>query len=267
MTLALEPVADPTAPLARRNPVAKLGAALLFSMPLIATLDPLTPAIALAVELCTLPFFGVRLGVLARRAWPLTLAAAGILVTMVLFAADRTGSHLLSVGPFDITTGVVAGALGLVLRVFAVALPGIIVFATTDPTDLADALVQNVKAPARFAIGALAAFRLIPLLTEEWQMLTMARRARGIDAGRNPLAKLRLFASTAFALLVGALRRGGRLATAMDARGFDSTTPRTYARRQHFTKADAALVVGAGVLGAAALTTSILAGVFNPILG
>ncbi|UQU63516.1 energy-coupling factor transporter transmembrane protein EcfT [Couchioplanes caeruleus] len=267
MTLALEPVADPAAPLARRNPVAKLGAALLFSVPLIATLDPLTPAIALAVELCALPLFGVRLGVLARRAWPLTLAAAGILVTMVLFAADRTGAHLLSLGPFDITTGVVTGALGLVLRVFAVALPGIIVFATTDPTDLADALVQNAKAPARFAIGALAAFRLIPLLTEEWQMLTLARRARGIDAGRNPLAKLRLFASTAFALLVGALRRGGRLATAMDARGFDSTTPRTYARRQHFTKADTALLVAAAALGAAALTTSILTGFFNPILG
>ena len=260
-------VANPAAPLARRNPVAKLGAALLFSLPLVATLDPLTPALALVVELCVLPFFGVRYRVLARRAWPLALAAAGILVTMVLFAADRTGPLLVAVGPFAITTGVVLGALGLVLRVFAVALPGIIVFATTDPTDLADALVQNAKAPARFAIGALAAFRLIPLLTQEWQMLAMARRARGIDAGRNPVAKLRLFGSTAFALLVGALRRGGRLATAMDARGFDSTTPRTYARRQHFTGADTALLVGAGLLSAAALTASILTGFFNPILG
>jgi energy-coupling factor transport system permease protein len=267
MTLALEPVANPTAPLARRNPVAKLGAALLFSLPLVATLDPLTPALALLMELCVLPFFGVRYGVLARRAWPLALAAGGILVTMVLFAAERTGPLLLALGPFDITTGVVSGALGLVLRVFAVALPGIIVFATTDPTDLADALVQNAKAPPRFAIGALAAFRLIPLLTQEWQMLTLARRARGIDAGRNPAAKLRLFASTAFALLVGALRRGGRLATAMDARGFDSTTPRTYARRQHFTAADTALLAGAAMLSAAALTTSILTGFFNPIIG
>ncbi len=60
MTLALEPVADNTAPLARRNPVAKLGAALLFSLPLIATLDPLTPAIGLAVELALLPLFGVH---------------------------------------------------------------------------------------------------------------------------------------------------------------------------------------------------------------
>ncbi len=255
------------APLARRNPVAKLGAALLFSLPLIATLDPLTPAIGVAIELAVLPLFGVRYRAVARRAWPLTLAAGGVVVAMVLFAASRTGDLLFALGPFDITTGVVSSALGLVLRIFAVALPGIIVFATTDPTDLADALVQNARAPDRFAIGALAAFRLVPLLGQEWQMLSLARRARGIDAGRNPLAVLRLFGSTAFALLVGALRRGGRLAVAMDARGFDSGQPRTYARRQVFTGADAALLAGAALLSAGALAASVLAGVFRPIIG
>ena len=267
MTLSLEPVADPAAPLARRNPVAKAGAALLFSLPLISTVDPFTPAVALAVELALLPFFGVRLRVLARRAAPLLLAAAGILVTMVLFAADRGGELLVSLGPVDVTTGVLATAGALILRIFAVALPGIVVFATTDPTDLADALVQNAKAPARFAIGALAAFRLLPLLAQEWRTLTLARRARGVDAGRNPVAKLRLFGSTAFALLVGALRRGVRLAVAMDARGFDSGTPRTHARRQHFTGADTALVVIAGVLIAAILTAAVLLGVFHPVVG
>jgi energy-coupling factor transport system permease protein len=267
MTLALAPVADLSAPLARRNPVAKLGAALLFSLPLIATLDPLTPAIGVAIELAVLPLFGIRYRTLARRAWPLTLAAGGVLVAMVLFAASRTGDLLFALGPFAITTGVIWSALGLVLRIFAIALPGVIVFATTDPTDLADALVQNAKTPARFAIGALAAFRLVPLLGQEWQMLSLARRARGIDAGRNPLAGLRLFGSTAFALLVGALRRGARLAVAMDARGFDSGLPRTYARCQVFTGADTALLVAAALLSAGALAISVLAGLFRPIIG
>ena len=98
-------------------------------------------------------------------------------------------------------------------------------------------------------------------------MLALARRARGIDAGRNPVARLRLFASTAFALLVGAIRRGTRLAVAMDARGFDSDTPRTCARRQHFRAADVALLAGAVALSAAALTISILLGTFRPVLG
>jgi energy-coupling factor transport system permease protein len=267
VTLTVTPAVTPTAPLARRNPVAKLAAALLFALPLVITLDPLTPAIALAIELAVLPLFGVRYSVLARRVWPLLPAAAGVLITMVLFAADRDGPLLFAAGPVLVTTGVLTSALGLVLRIFAVALPGIIVFATTDPTDLADALVQNAKTPARFAIGALAAFRLLPLLGHEWQMLTLARRARGIDAGRNPVARLRLFASTAFGLLVGALRRGGRLAVAMDARGFDSRVPRTSARRQHFGPADWALMAGAAALAAGALTVSVVTGLFTPIIG
>lgn len=267
MTLALEPIADPSAPLARRNPVAKLGAALLFSLPLIATVDPFTPAVALVLELALLPFFGVRFRVLARRAAPLLLAAAGVLVSITLFAADRGGEPLFAAGPFEVTTGVLGTAAGLILRIFAVALPGIVVFATTDPTDLADALVQNAKAPARFAIGALAAFRLLPLLTGEWRALTLARRARGIDAGRNPIARLRLFVSTSFALLVGALRRGVRLAVAMDARGFDAGIPRTYARRQHFAGADTALLVAAAVSSATILALAVLLGFFRPVVG
>lgn len=264
--ISIEPIAAPDAPLARRNPVAKVAAALVFSFTLLATLDPVAPAIAIALELAVLPLFGIRYRVLARRAWPLLLSAAGILVTLVLFAADRSGRVLLDVGPVLVSTGVLLTALGLVLRVFAVALPGVIVFATTDPTDLADALIQNAKAPARFAIGALAAFRLVPLLGQEWQMISMARRARGVDAGHNPVAKLRLFASTAFALLVGAIRRGTRLAVAMDARGFDGDTPRTVARRQRFDRADGLLIAGAVALAGAALTTSVLLGTFRPLI-
>jgi energy-coupling factor transport system permease protein len=267
VSLTLAPIADVSAPLARRNPVAKLGAALLFSLPLIATVDPFTPAAALAVELALLPFFGVRLRLLLQRAAPLLLTVAGVLVTMVLFAADRSGETLVSLGPVDVTTGVLATAGALALRIFAVSLPGLIVLATTDPTDLADALVQNAKAPARFAIGALAAFRMVPLLGQEWRALTLARRARGVDAGRNPLAALRLFVSTAFALLVGALRRGVRLSVAMDARGFDSGTPRTHARRQLFTGADTVLVVCAVLAAAAILTLSVVWGFFRPIVG
>ncbi|MET8373273.1 energy-coupling factor transporter transmembrane component T family protein [Micromonospora profundi] len=265
--ISIEPVAAPGAPLARRNPVAKVAAALVFSFTLLATLDPVAPAIAIAVELAVLPLFGIRYRVLARRALPLLLSAVGILVTLVLFAADRSGRVLLDVGPVLVTTGVLLTALGLILRVFAVALPGVIVFATTDPTDLADSLIQNAKAPPRFAIGALAAFRLVPLLGQEWQMISMARRARGVDAGRNPVAKLRLFASTAFALLVGAIRRGTRLAVAMDARGFDADTPRTVARRQRFGPADVLLIAGAVVLAGGALTVSILLGTFRPLIG
>ncbi|MEV6706439.1 energy-coupling factor transporter transmembrane component T family protein, partial [Micromonospora wenchangensis] len=150
--IGLEPVATPGAPLARRNPVAKLAAGLVFSFLLVASLDPVAPAVAIAIELALLPLFGIRYRVLARRALPLLAGAVGILVTLVLFAADRSGRVLWAAGPLLVTSGVLVTALGLVLRMLAVALPGVIVFATTDPTDLADALVQNANRGERLAV-------------------------------------------------------------------------------------------------------------------
>jgi energy-coupling factor transport system permease protein len=232
--------------LAGRNPVAKLVAAAILSFSLLVTLDPVSPALAVAVDLAAAPLFGVSLWRLAKRGWPLLISAAGVALGQWLF------------GPGDPVT-----ALGLALRVFAVALPGVIVFATTDPTDLADALVQNARAPARFAIGSLAAMRLMPLLGEEWRLLRLARRARGVDAGRNPVAQLRLFGSLTFGLLVGAIRRGTRLATAMDARGFDSGRPRSNARTVHFTAADTAVIAGTVVIVAAILSCSVALGAFR----
>ena len=261
------PMADPGALLARRNPVAKLAASGVLTLALLATLDPVAPALALALELAVVPLFGVAYGTLLRRAFPILLSAVGVVVALGVFAAQRTGEALFAIGPLVITTGLLNNALGLALRVVAVALPGVLVFASTDPTDLADALVQHLKAPARFAIGALAAFRLAPLLGAEWELLRMARRARGVDPGRNPVAHLRLFWSTAFALLVGAIRRGTRLAAAMDARGFDSGVPRTIARPQRFGAADWALVTAAAGAAALALGTSLALGTFRPLLG
>jgi energy-coupling factor transport system permease protein len=235
--------------LARRAPVAKLGAACILSIAALTTLDPtLLGGLALLALLIS-PLFGLSPLELLRRAWPALAAAASVVISLSLFSADRSGSVLLDFGPFLVTTSVLQTSLAYALRLLALALPAVLVYATTEPTDLADSLVQHTKAPARFAIGALAAFRMVGLLTEEWRLISMARRARGIDAGGNPLRWLRLFAGTAFGLLVGAIRRGTRLAQAMDARGFDAGVPRTVARPVPFGVADWGLLLAAlGVL-------------------
>jgi energy-coupling factor transport system permease protein len=262
----LEPLAEPGAVLARRNPTAKLAASALLTFILLASVDPVTPAVAIALELAVLPLFGVRYRALARRGRPLLASALGVFVFMLVFTVHNGGAALLHAGPLTVTTGSLGAALGLALRIFAVALPGLVVFATIDPTDLADSLIQQLRVPPRLAIGALTALRLVPLLADEWEMLTLARRARGVDAGRNPVAHVRLFASTTFALLVSAIRRGTRLATAMDARGFDSRGPRTVARPQRFTAADAVVIAGALLVAAAAIGTSLAAGTFRPLM-
>lgn len=243
-------VASSTGWLAQRNPVAKLVAATIPAGALVVSRDLLTPSILLGLTLLVVPAAGVAPRDLLRRTWPLLVAAVSVGVVNAVFGVSGTQSGV---------------ALGL--RALAVALPGVLVLATTDPVDLADSLVQQLRVPAKFAYGTLAALRLLPLLAQEWDVIGMARRARGVEAGRSPFAALRLFASKVVTLLVVAIRRGTRLATAMDARGFDADRVRTRARVQSVTRADAAMVALALLGTAAALASSVALGSWRFLLG
>jgi energy-coupling factor transport system permease protein len=154
--------------------------------------------------------------------------------------------------------------VGLALRVVGLALPGVLLVASTDPVRLADALTIHWRVSTRFAFGSLAALRLVPLLVAEFESVRLARRTRGVEA-RTPVARARLVAGIAFTLLVGAVRRGSRLATAMDARGFDSGIPRTNARGSHLHRRDAVFVTAAVVVCAGAVTLSVLTGAWDPV--
>jgi len=239
-----------TGRLARANPVAKLAACFVLGIGVSLTDDPVTPALVLVAVLLALRAGGVAISVLLRRGWPLLISVTAVGVTTLLFG-DNDQPWLT--------------ALAVIVRLLAIALPGVVVLLTIDPTDLADSLVQNARVPPRFAYASLAALRLLPLMATEWRTIRMARRARGVDAGRNPLAHVRLFGGTVFTLLVGAVRRGTRLAFAMDARGFDATGPRTVARPQVVRRSDFVLVAGAFVLMAAAVAASAALGAFRPL--
>jgi energy-coupling factor transport system permease protein len=245
----LEPLAvRGDAPLARVHPLAKLGAAAALMLALFLSRDPVTPALVLAVLLATVPALGLAFGALAPRALPLAIAAVGIAVLNGLAG------------------GAIAG-LAAALRLSAIALAGLLAFVAVDPTELADALVQQARVPPRLAIGTLAAYRLFPLFAREWERIALARRARGIETDRSPLARLAGFPERALALLVGAVRRATRLALAMDARGFDARPCRTVARPMRFGPRDAAVLAGGAAVAVGAVAISAALGTWRFLLG
>jgi energy-coupling factor transport system permease protein len=248
-SLALGP--SPDVPLSRINPVAQLTAIAVVTLVLITSLDVVTPAVMVAVELCLFPAAGLTSPrTVWLRTWPMLFGAASVGLVNVLLSEDA-----------DLVTG-----LGLALRVVGLALPGVLLVAATDPVRLADALTIHWRMSPRFAYGALAALRLVPLLVTEFESVRLAQRTRGVEAGRNPVARVRMLAGIGFILLVSAVRRGSRLATAMDARGFDAGVPRTNARGSTLRLRDAAFVVGAVVACAAAVTLSVTAGAWDPVV-
>lgn len=243
--------ADPRAPLARANPLAKLGAAAIAMLVLFLSVDPVTPALFLVAIAAAIVLSGVRPRALLVRAAPLFVAAAGAAFVNGVFGSG---------GP-SIVAAVATG-----LRLIAIALSGVVAFVTIDPTDLADALVQHLHAPPRFAIGSLAAFRLLPLFATEWETIGLARRARGIDDRGGWLSRAASFRERAFTLLVAAIRRGVRLALAMDARGFSAAGCRTVARPQPFKNGDRILLIVALALSLGVVAIGVALGTWRGLL-
>lgn len=243
--------------LARTNPVARVLALLVATTPLLITIDPVSAGVALALELALMPLSGVSARSFFLKATPLLVAAPLGALSMLLYASPG-GTVYWQFGPAAISDHSMWLALGIGLRMCAIVMPAIALLDRIDPTDMGDGLAQILHLPARPVLAALAGARMTSLMAADWKALERARRARGVgDASR-----IRSFLRGSFSLLVFALRRSGKLATTMEARGFGAQGRRTWARVSRLSAADAVLMVVAIALPAIALAASIWAGTF-----
>lgn len=237
------------------NPVAKLAAALIIAFTLALSVDAVSAGSALLLEALLLPFVVADWRVFWRRTAPVWIAAPLAAVTIALYG--RASGHVYLAWLFvQITDGSLHLALVTLLRVLAIGLPAVALFATVDATDLADGLAQVLHLPARFVLGGLAALRLVGLMRDDWRALELARRARGVaDRGR-----LRRFAGLGFALFVLSIRRGTALATAMEARGFGGSARRTWARPSRVGWREVLVIAVGAAVAAAAIFASVATG-------
>ncbi len=235
-------------PLGRMSPVAKLLIALGWLLTMALSLDVRPPLVIGVTSLAA----GLALGHVPPRRLvaglaPLWMAALGIGVFNAVFSqsnGDPAAVVAIALGPVRITAPAIAAGVGLAMRVLAIAAVGVVFGQTTDSTHLVDSLVQQARAPERFAYGALAAYQAIPRLAAQLTTLRQARRIRGLRSGWHPRMLV--------GLLVLAIRHGDRLALAMDARGFGSG-PRSHYREVRWAWRDAALTAGAAIVAGLAL--------------
>ena len=249
MTAGLGSIAAGRAPdslLGRTSPLVKLGVATIWLIGLATTTDARAGAfLAIAAFLATILLGGVPGDRIVRRIGPLLLAAAGIVLTNLLFSAQNAdpGGTLVAVGPLRLTTAAAGTAIGLGGRVLAVVAVGAAFALTTTATALADALVQQAGLSARFAYGALAAYQAAPRLADDLATIRAARRVRGLREWHPRIL---------LSLLVRAIRHADQLALAMDARAFGSG-PRTTYRPMAWGGPDAAIGIAGLVLVVAVL--------------
>ena len=248
--------------LRRANPLSRIFLMFIWVTPLLGSIDWVSAAVSLALTLILAPLCGVSWVRLFKAGWFLFLIAPISGISMLLYG-EPGGTQYFSWWLIAVTQNSLTLAIAITLRVFAVALPMVVLARDIDPTELGDALSQILKLPSRFVIGAVAGVRMMTLFQSDWQSLGMARRARG----RTDVGKLKHLLTLSFGLLVIALRRGGKLATAMEARGFGRTPPgggvRTWARESRLHARDGWIMALGTVFAFVPVVVSVLTGAWR----
>jgi energy-coupling factor transport system permease protein len=241
-------------PLHRVTPTAKLlvGALVMLSMTLV--FDPLTPALFIALALAILVGMGrIPVVTIAWAVWPVVLAGLGFFWVGIAFPrASEAVSVVAQAGPLTITAEALwrAGAIGL--RVLCFGMYSMLLVLTTDPTDLVLALVQHCRVPPAIAYAAMAGFRFIPLFAREAESIHLAHRVRGLGVAGGLGGRVEAGRRFAIPLLASAIRRAERVAIAMESKGFDGHSARTYFRTLRWRASDRlfvlAMLVAFGVI-------------------
>ena len=215
------------------NPVTKLALAvsiivatlLCESIPMLVALLVLTAAIGVGAG-C-----GSRLLSLCKLLVPLS-----VIMFVLQAALVREGTPIFG---FVTDAGVVAG-LTVCLRLLGLALPLLPVLMTTKTTDLANACVEKLHIPYKYAFTFTTALRFVPVFSQEMNAIMEAQTARGVEYDtKNPVRKLQLMLPLCVPLLVGSVGKTDATALAAEQRGFYLRNRNSSYKRYPFVAADA----------------------------
>ena len=218
----------------RLNPVAKLAlaAAIVVATILANAYPALLGLLALTFALAAYAGVARRLTVLLKVLVPATL-----IMLLLQVALIRTGEPVFL---FVTDEGLVTGTK-VALRLLGVALPLVLMLLVTKPTDLANACVEKLHIPYKYAFTFTTALRFVPVFSQEMNAIMEAQTARGVEYDtKNPIRKLQLMLPLCVPLLIGSVGRTDATALAAEERGFYLRTRESSYKRYPFAARDIA---------------------------
>ena len=155
---------------------------------------------------------------------------------------------------FVTTEGLVTGSKAC-LRLLGLALPLVLVLTVTKLTDLANACVEILHVPYRYAFAFTTALRFVPLFGQEMNAIMEAQTARGVEYDtKNPIKKLQLMLPLCIPLLISSVGKTDATALAAEQRGFYLRTRESSYKRYPLRALDfAAIAVAVALIVAGAL--------------
>lgn len=221
----------------RLNPVTKLAiaAAIILAMFLSDTYPMLIGLLALTL------LIGVYARVFARLASLLKVLVPVAVIMLLLQTAFMRGGE--PVFLWMTTEGLVTGSKAC-LRLLGVALPLILMLMVTKLNDLANACVEKLHVPYRYAFTFTTALRFVPVFSQEMNAIMEAQTARGVEYDtKNPFKKLQLMLPLCIPLLVSSVGKTDATALAAEQRGFYLRSRASSYKRYPFAAIDIVVLV------------------------
>lgn len=175
-----------------------------------------------------------------------------ILITIIMQLFFTSGGHVYwQWGILALTsTGITASVL-ITIRFILIIFMSTLLTLTTTPMAIADAMTSLLRPLAIFnlpidEIGLMLsiALRMVPTLADEATQVMAAQRARGIDFNNGNLFKrAKAMVSLLIPMFVDSFNQATNLATAMEARGYQSDQPRTHYHQLHWHNSDTIAII------------------------
>jgi len=237
----------------RLYPLVKLAWLLFTTLWVFVVNSPWAVAAAVAFLLAAAAAAGLLRSLAQVRGARLFASTALLLaVLQVLFV--HSGDTLLQLGPLSITDDGVSAGIYVAGRFMSVILSSYLFVLTTEPSDLAYALMR-AGVPYRYGFAFITALRLVPIFEQEGRTVYHAQLARGVRYDtRSPRRFLTLARQFFLPLLVSALGKVDALAVSMEGRCFGKYPVRTFLREVHPGRIDGLALI---LLLAAAVGTAL----------
>ena len=235
----------------RLNPVVKLGlaAAIIIGIFLSDTYVALLGFLALTLAL------GAYAGVVDRLLSLLKLLIPLALIMLVLQLAFMRDGNV--VWGFITDTGLITGSKAC-LRLLGVALPLILMLMVTKLNDLANACVEVLHVPYRYAFTFTTALRFVPVFGQEMNAIMEAQSSRGLEIEKcSWVTKIKNYVTFSFPLLFRVISKGQAISLAMHYYQLNFSVHRTAYKNIKASKYDVYFILANAVAIAATIVLHI----------
>ncbi|PID20561.1 ABC transporter permease [Sporosarcina sp. P3] len=157
---------------------------------------------------------------------PLVISFLSTGLTMLLFGKGE--AVLWQWGLLKISEESIQHALLLGSKSLSFGFVGFTFILTIQPVLFFYAMMQQFRLPSKYAYSFIAAFRLIPAVTEELQIRRNALQVRNIQFSKGIKGIYERLQSYTVPLFAQSIRRAQRIAVAMEAKQYQMGAARTY---------------------------------------